>query len=1258
MKKLLTGMSRAIDRLLGTAEPRAQAPKAPSAGRSRLHLRALEPRVLLDAAAAATLAETVADADRQQHAEPAHDASQDSHDALLQALAVGEASPQAQLNIVFIDSSVEDAQALIQAIGDTAEVHLIAAGEDGVQAIAAAIAGRSGIDSIHIISHGVEGALQLGSVALDAETMAGRYADVLQGLRSSLAPDADILIYGCDFGGGAAGEEAAQLLAALTGADVAASTDATGAAALGGDWDLELHEGSIEAHAIDAPDYDHLLAAPTLDSAQSPIVTVNEDAGAPSGAVGQLLSTITIGETGTNKGIAVTATTETNGTWYYTTDGGTTWTAMGTGLSATNALLLADNAQTRIYFKPNANYNGTTSPLTFKSWDSSSGTAGTKATSTTGTNFSSNTDTVAVTVNSVTFNVLANDSFENNGAMVTGVVQPPNGEGSVTFATDGTMVFTPAKDFYGTTSFTYLVSSGGTTESTTVTVDVTPTPVVINPDTVSTPEDTPITIDVLGNDTGGVPLKVDSINGQPIRVGQTVPVNGGTVTLNPDGTLNFVPEPGFNGPVSFDYTADDGRGHSGSSTVQLNVTPVNDAPVLTDPATPLPALTTNDSDPVTQDFSHVFTDPDGDPLTYTATGLPPGLSLDPKTGLLTGTVAHDASSGGPYTVTVTATDPSGASVSTTFTWQVDNLPPVAHDDSVSTPLNTPLLIDALANDTDPDGDPLHYDPAMPPSAVHGTVNIGADGLLHYTPAPGYRGTDTIVYTVVDSDGAVSHATITVRVGLDNVAPVNQLPADFSMMEDGTLQLAGIAVQDAPNEPLTIDLSVDAGTLLAQSVAGVAVTGSGSGHLVLSGTTAALNAYLASADAPRYQPVADFNGAVQLTLTSDDGQYKSSSISTIHIAPMADAADDYLTTRAGQPVSFNVLTGQLGANADSFENPDRTVVSVTQPDASVGTVTFAPDGSMVFTPAAGFVGAANFTYTVSSGGVTETANVEVVVRAAIGQPQVVLPEPPQPKSPVPVLPLPHEPADSPRVARSDWPPVEVPLIVVDTVRALGSMGATPKIGSERPVLDAVNGVENLHPTAALDVGKPVLQAVNGVSPLSSIAFGNEVRLPESAVDSQPQRSELLGGSPVAGPAREQVNVASQLMPGDGQGRGDVEFDLHWQERQGWIEVHGRDAAGTWNTMDVTMQDGSPLPNWIRVVDRSYIVLDRAVGVDGVTLKVRLKWSDGTVREEMVHVGTQGRAAQASHNAPQDFAAQLASASRSQLDRRLMEALGGK
>ncbi len=96
------------------------------------------------------------------------------------------------------------------------------------------------------MSHGSEGSVTLGSTVLDGGNLAD-YADALAQIGDALAPGGDLMLYGCDVADGAAGQQFIDALAELTGANVAASTDATGAAALGGDWTLEASTGPIEA---------------------------------------------------------------------------------------------------------------------------------------------------------------------------------------------------------------------------------------------------------------------------------------------------------------------------------------------------------------------------------------------------------------------------------------------------------------------------------------------------------------------------------------------------------------------------------------------------------------------------------------------------------------------------------------------------------------------------------------------------------------------------------------------------------------------------------------------------------------------------------------------------------------------------------------------------------------------------------------------------------------------------------------------------
>lgn len=179
-----------------------------------------------------------------------------------------------RLEVVFIDTRVDNYQQLLDSIrnqnGDsrTLEVVLIDSEADGLVQVGDFLALQRNVDAIHLISHGSDGSVQLGSSSLDQDTLL-KGAGQIQAWGDALSPDADILVYGCDVAAGTAGRTFIDGLAQLTGADVAASIDLSGSAFRGGDWQLEYRHGTIEtALAIDAAGqlrWDGTLAAPTLD---------------------------------------------------------------------------------------------------------------------------------------------------------------------------------------------------------------------------------------------------------------------------------------------------------------------------------------------------------------------------------------------------------------------------------------------------------------------------------------------------------------------------------------------------------------------------------------------------------------------------------------------------------------------------------------------------------------------------------------------------------------------------------------------------------------------------------------------------------------------------------------------------------------------------------------------------------------------------------------------------------------------------------
>ncbi len=244
---------------------------APS--RSPLAL-SLEPRMLFDGAVAATVADAAANQPTAtpdaQESTPT-DAS--NHDGLAATPTAGTADQRQE--VVFIDGQVTNKQQLIDGLAPGAEVVVLDSSQDGLQQIADYLEGREGIDAIHIFSHGGAGKLLLGNTWIDAGTLDAR-SDVLAQLGSVFSEQGDLLLYGCDVASGDKGADFIQRLASATGTDVAASNDDSGSSSVGGDSELEVHIGGVEAAALSLESYQAKLDGGTLAYS----MTGNRDFGA------------------------------------------------------------------------------------------------------------------------------------------------------------------------------------------------------------------------------------------------------------------------------------------------------------------------------------------------------------------------------------------------------------------------------------------------------------------------------------------------------------------------------------------------------------------------------------------------------------------------------------------------------------------------------------------------------------------------------------------------------------------------------------------------------------------------------------------------------------------------------------------------------------------------------------------------------------------------------------------------------------------
>src|SRR6476660_4154124 len=155
--------------------------------------------------------------------------------------------------LVIVDKATPDYRQLVAGLTGTGvgkpDVVYLDSRTDGVVAIGRILSQHSDLDAIHIVSHGQPGAVELGSVVLNAQNLPN-YADSIRGWSAGLKGGGDILLYGCDVAANAHGQKLVEEIHELTGGDVAASTGETGSAALGGNWVLEFTAASLMGQCL------------------------------------------------------------------------------------------------------------------------------------------------------------------------------------------------------------------------------------------------------------------------------------------------------------------------------------------------------------------------------------------------------------------------------------------------------------------------------------------------------------------------------------------------------------------------------------------------------------------------------------------------------------------------------------------------------------------------------------------------------------------------------------------------------------------------------------------------------------------------------------------------------------------------------------------------------------------------------------------------------------------------------------------------
>jgi uncharacterized repeat protein (TIGR01451 family) len=293
-------------------------------------------------------------------------------------------------------------------------------------------------------------------------------------------------------------------------------------------------------------------------------------------------------------------------------------------------------------------------------------------------------------------------------------------------------------------------------------------PPVAGNDFTSTDEDSPVTVDVPGvlvNDSDP-----DAGDNLTVTAVQTSGTTGLVTSWNADGSFTYDPngqfeylKSGTSTSDSFTYTVSDGNGGTDTATVTITINGASDAPT----GISLDVGTVAEGQPVgTLVGSFSTADPDADDtFTYSlvsGTGSNDNASFTIVGNQLRTAVTFDYETKNSYSIRVRSTDSGGLFYEKVFNITVtdSNDPPVALDDTATTPAETAVTIDVLYNDSDPDGDALTVSSVT--QGAHGSVTNNGDDAT-YTPEVGFSGTDSFTYTVSDGNGGTDTATVTISV---------------------------------------------------------------------------------------------------------------------------------------------------------------------------------------------------------------------------------------------------------------------------------------------------------------------------------------------------------------------------------------------------------------------------------------------------------------------------------------------------------------
>ncbi|MEZ8438255.1 tandem-95 repeat protein [Vibrio splendidus] len=526
-----------------------------------------------------------------------------------------------------------------------------------------------------------------------------------------------------------------------------------------------------------------------------------------------------------------------------------------------------------------------------------------------------------------------------------------DGDATVVANDDGSFTITPDENFNGDIDISFDISDG--TNTVQASADLTVNPVndlpVPQDQQFSIAEDGTLQFTDADLLTGATDVEGDNLTVEGITYEGT----DGVLTDLGEGSYSFAPNENFNGDVSFSFDVSDGT-DTVSANIDVSVTPENDPPVAG-----------STSYTVNEDNSITISDAQ---LLATSSDIEGDVSIDSVTysgsdGVLeingngTYTFSPNENFNGEIALDVVVADEEGATDATTagITVLEVNDPPVAgptsytiDEDSVLTFSESQVLLNASDVEGDVELVGINY------NGPDGIFSVNGDGTCSFAPNENFNGQVQLDVTIRDEDGAEIETVINVDVLPINDAPVSGDLA-YNVNEDGSITLSQDQLlsqaSDVEGEDLTAsDLTVGGdATVVANDDGSFTIT-----------------------------PDANFNGDIDIQFNITDGTDTVQATADLTVNPVNDLPvpqDQQFSIAEDGTLQFtdaDLLTG-----ATDIDGDDLTVEGISYTGGD-GVLTDHGDGTYTFAPNENFNGDVNFSFDVSDGTETVSANIDVSV----------------------------------------------------------------------------------------------------------------------------------------------------------------------------------------------------------------------------------------------------------------------------------------